>query len=59
MWQKEKEACSQTYAWLSVSRKQMSKCGCTHGHARAHTRMSLSIDPSVNLADIVALKAKC
>lgn len=41
MCQKERDARSQTYAWVFVIKKQMSKCDCTqantHAHARAHT----------------------
>lgn len=50
---KEKEAWSPTYAWLSVSRKQMSKYDCTpahaHAHACAHTCTPVWTHPSVNL----------
>jgi hypothetical protein len=38
MCQKERDAWSQTYAWLSVSRKHMSKCNCIQAYTHAHTR---------------------
>lgn len=51
MCQKERDACPHTYAWVSVIRKQMSKCDCIQAHtcacACAHTHSSL--DPRVNL----------
>lgn len=37
MCQKGRKARSQTYAWLSVSRKQMSKWDCLHVHTHADT----------------------
>ena len=32
---------SQTYAWVSVNRKQMSKCNCRQAHTHAHAHMQM------------------
>lgn len=40
MCQTERKAWSQTYAWVSVSRKQMSKCDHIQAHTHAHTLYS-------------------
>lgn len=41
MCQMEMKTWSQTYAWVSVSRKQMSKCNCRQAHTRPYTHSSL------------------
>lgn len=37
------ENLTQTYAWVSVSRKQMSKCNCRQAHTRPYTHTQVWI----------------